>query len=468
MLYLTAFRQTVFRSPLTSTSISSQFQSSSSRSLNIVPSRIFRCNRSSVNTKKTHALPPKPKNAHPSKQRNAPKQGTWKPPSSTITIVVEPTIIKSLSETSPLRYSPAESIRKSIKQNVPNHKARKELGAAADMLSRDHTNETKQSIYEKMPPEHRPHMRYLPQTMWTIAVVVGIYCSLAMFDAWNQPIPAPLPQKNKIAPTNAASPYPQTYLITPSQVLEVSKIGLHDLDRVSVGIAAAMGALTFLDMKSFVKASLIFSASAPPYTIVTYALVHKGWTHWAPAIYSVIWILPVIRKEFDDNLYHTSAFIACAAALTGWAQHISLVTLMKSSQALMAHRMIGFSGVSCALLGAYCAAHPNEKMLNFQLPIPIRYEVALVVLIALLYDIRGVLTKPNGTGHVVCTDIVLVGTTLTVLQAHISGYAVGAAYIYFDGKNNIWNPLTQFFSRALGRPNVPRQSSSTTTTADDE
>jgi membrane associated rhomboid family serine protease len=408
MSFLTAFRQTVFRSP---TSISS-LQSSSSRSLNIVPSRVFRCNRSSLNTKKTHALPPKSKNAHPTKQRNAPKQGTWEPPSSTITNVVEPTIIKSLSETSPLRYDPADSIRKSNKQNVRNHKARKELGAAADMLSRDHINETKQSAYQKIPLEDRPHTRYLPQTMWAIAVVVGIYCSLAMFDAWNQPISAPLPQENRTAPTNVITPYPQTYLITPSQVLEVTKIGLHDLDRLSVGIAAAMGALTFLDMKSFVKTSLIFSASAPPYTLVTYALVHKGWTHWAPAVYSAIWILPVIRKELDDNLYHTSAFVACAAALTGWAQHMSLVTLMKTSPDIMTHRMIGFSGVSCALLGAYCAAHPKEKMLNFHLPILIRYEVALVVLIALLYDIRGVLTKPNGTGHVVCTARVLNGTTL--------------------------------------------------------
>jgi membrane associated rhomboid family serine protease len=411
MSFIIPFRRAVVGSPLTSGSISSQFQPSSARFLNIIPSHVFRCSKS---TAKKGAPPPKPKIVPPPKPKNAPKPGPWRPVSSSVTKEVGPTLIKGLPESSPWRYGEEDFMRKSRERNVPEHQTHKELKAAWEGLSFDQQDEIKESCYEKMPPERRPRMQYLAQTIRVMSVTVSIYCILAMSDAWFQSSTAPEPWPENTAPTTAGITYPQTYFITPTQVVDVTKLGLYDLDPVTVGIVAGMGALA-LPFSSFFNTKAAYSVSKPAYTLITAAFAHRDWKHCTNSMHHIIWVLPVIRKELDENLYHTSAFVACAASLTCWAQYMYrgfAMTQSTTPYVFMTRGIMGGSGVSCALLGAYCVTHPKEKMVNpmlpipyfpVQIPIPIRMEVVAIVILGLWFDFRGLLNKTgHRVGHVVC------------------------------------------------------------------
>jgi len=404
MSIIISFRWAVVGSLLTSRSISSQFQPTSSRFLNIVPSRVFRCSKSTA--KKRAPPPPKPK--------NAPKPGPWRPASSSVTKEVGPILIKGLPESSPWRYGEEEFMRKSREQNVPEHQIYKELKTAWEGLSFDQQDEIKQSCYEKLPPERRPRMHYLPQTIRAISVTVSIYCILAMSNAWFQSSTAPESWPEDTAPTTAGTTYPQTYLITPTQVVDVIKLGLYDLDPVTIGIVAGMGALA-LPFSSFFNTKAAFSVSKPAYTFITGAFAHRDWNHCANSMHYIIWVLPVIRKELNGDLYHTSAFVACAASLTCWTQYMfrGLAIVQSTTPfVFIARGILGGSGVGCALLGAYCVTHPKELMVNpmftipyfpVQIPIPFRMEVVAIVILGLWFDFKGLLNK-NGhrVGHVVC------------------------------------------------------------------
>jgi membrane associated rhomboid family serine protease len=411
MSFIILFRRVVVGSPPTSASISSWFRPSPSRFLSIVPSRVFRCSKS---TAKNRSPPPKPKIVLPPKPKNAPKSGPWRPVSSSVMKEVGAAVIKGLPESSPWRYGEEEFIRKSREQNVPEYQIHEQLKAAWEGLSFDQQDEIKESCYKKMPPERRPRMQYLAQTIRAISVTVAIYCILAMSDAWSQLSTVPEPGSENTAPTVARSTYPQTIYITPTQVFDVAKLGLYDLDPVTVGIVAGMGALA-LPFSSFFNAAAAYSVSKPAYTFVTAAFSHRDWKHCANSMYYILWVLPVIRKELDENLYHTSAFVACAASLTCWAEYMCRgfgVAQSKNPNVFMTRGILGGSGVGCALLGAYCVTHPKEVMVSpmipipylpIPMPIPIRIEVVIVVLLGLFFDFMSLQNKTGlRVGHVVC------------------------------------------------------------------
>ena len=80
----------------------------------------------------------------------------------------------------------------------------------------------------------------------------------------------------------------------------------------------------------------------------------------------------------------------------------------------MTRGIMGGSGVSTALLGAYCVTNPKEMMVNpsipipflpVPIPIPLRMEVVMIVIIGLFFDFNGLLNEPGRrVGHVVCVS----------------------------------------------------------------
>lgn len=79
--------------------------------------------------------------------------------------------------------------------------------------------------------------------------------------------------------------------------------------------------------------------------------------------------------------------------------------------ALLARRIIGGSGVICALLGAYCVTVQGEDgqscdadaLSSVRIPIPIRMEVVIIVMIGMLHGFQGLLQKTDHhVVHVVC------------------------------------------------------------------
>lgn len=203
----------------------------------------------------------------------------------------------------------------------------------------------------------------------------------------------------------------------------------HSLDNANKAIAAiaASNAGVFM-LNAYFPSTRIphFShvATSPKnYTLLTSIYGHSGSSHFFVNMSGLYLLGPKTAHHpiFQGSGSHFTAFYISSGILSSLTQHLSAIWPMRQHLSVPS---LGASGAIYAVFGAYCVAHPDAQ-LGLILYLPAQQFLALTALFE-TYGLFVGFKKPLGHG------------------AHMGGLALGSAYAYFDGKQNVWQPARRF------------------------
>ncbi|KAF2659092.1 hypothetical protein K491DRAFT_591724 [Lophiostoma macrostomum CBS 122681] len=287
-----------------------------------------------------------------------------------------------------------------------------------------------------VPPSPRiPKLRIAGPVAWAAIVSAGIFISLAYLEAREQLKPPPSERRSP-ALWERSRPQ-QTF--TPAT--EVAQQWWRDQDAISKTTIGIMGANLTVHLTRFVVPEFWHSLWHIPMRPVNYSLftsmfVHSGSFHLLFNLWACNNFIPPVgaSRLFEGNPYHMLSFFLSTGVLSGLGQHLS--TKLARSLTPMVIPAGGASGALFGFLGAFCMQYPDAELGIILLPF--RFDAQSFLGCVMLFDFLGMVGLYNlGLGH----------------GAHLSGALVGVGYSYFDGKNNIWKPLVDFWKRRLkGKP----------------
>ncbi|OAL45403.1 hypothetical protein IQ07DRAFT_576951 [Pyrenochaeta sp. DS3sAY3a] len=305
---------------------------------------------------------------------------------------------------------------------------------ARDVPEADFFNERLEKMFPKVP---RVKVRYARPGMWALAVSSGIFVGLAFLEAKRE---EKHERAKKMGSWLEAPQWitPRNTPLGPTELATKMWSNLDDISKLSVGLIAAN---TAVHASSFVVPNIWMSLWHMParnvnYTQFTSMFVHSGILHIFFNMYVLNnFLLPVgYSRVFEGNVNHTLAFFLSTGVLAGYAQHAS--TLIKKNTRMIPDIFIragGASGALCGVFGVLCMQYPHAGMgIMF---LPVHFEAQYVLPAVMLFDFVGMVRGYSflNLGH----------------AAHLGGIICGISYSYFDGKNNIWNPLVRFWRRQL-------------------
>jgi membrane associated rhomboid family serine protease len=147
-----------------------------------------------------------------------------------------------------------------------------------------------------------------------------------------------------------------------------------------------------------------------PWTALTYAFVHGGVLHLLFNGLALFLFGPTVERRLGGPgflLY----FLYCVVGAAAFALIVQRITPVPP--------FIGASGGVIGILLAYAFIHPDQELLAFPIPVPIRART-LVILLA-LYDLAGMLFL---------RDLIDTGTAH---EAHLGGLLFGWIFIRMGG-----------------------------------
>ncbi|KAH7371674.1 hypothetical protein BKA66DRAFT_423653 [Pyrenochaeta sp. MPI-SDFR-AT-0127] len=255
--------------------------------------------------------------------------------------------------------------------------------------------------------------------MWTIFAVTGTYGTFAFLDA-----------KYSLATTSGGTSLPkrepssQSWFLTPTVVKDGLKSGWKDLDKLTIGIVVASVAIHFMKRSPLpIWEHLIHITGEKKYTAFTYPFVHSNWTHIGQNMFALCWFLPGVVQYFDGDLFHTASFFVSVPLITSYLQHFAF--RWGSVKGLPLN--MGSSGAIAAVFGAFCMAYPDERVWTpsfLILRLDAKYWGALFA----LWQLAAMVKTPKGGNR-------------PAFIVHLVSLGLGAAYVYFDAKDYIWEPL---------------------------
>ncbi|KAH7395002.1 hypothetical protein DE146DRAFT_67738 [Phaeosphaeria sp. MPI-PUGE-AT-0046c] len=274
-------------------------------------------------------------------------------------------------------------------------------------------------------------VRYLRPAIWALVVSGGIFTGLAYVQAKQE-----LKAKKS---TWLEAPQWGAPRRGPPNLTQMWE-NVDPISKVSYGIIAANSAI---HLSSFVLPhywDLLWHIPARNvnYTLLSSAFVHSGPMHLFVNMYATYnFLLPVgYSRAFEGKPNHVLSFFLATGVLSGFAQHwATMITLQKRSIPEVFIRCGGASGALLGILGVFCMEYPHAGLGIIFLPF--HFEAQYVLPAVMLFDFVGMVRGYSfvNFGH----------------AAHLSGTVLGVAYSYFDGKNNVWNPLVQFWKRRLSQ-----------------
>lgn len=269
----------------------------------------------------------------------------------------------------------------------------------------------------------RNRQRLLWPGIWTILAVAGTYGVFAYMDAnYGDATSRVTLQPDRLETSDS-------WLFTPTVIRDGIKAGWQDLGKLTVGIiglSAAIHVLRRSDLFSLVK--LVHIAGQHRYTAFTHPFIYKNWVHLGRTSLILCWVLPGVVRHFDGDLWHTAAFLVSVPLIMVYLQHF--VFRFTTLNGIPTH--LGAAPLCLAIFGAYCVAYADEKMWT-PAGIVLRLESEYW---GLLYIAAILLLNWNVTGG---------SKALNILFG--PGYfGLGAAYVYFNGEDNVWKPLVERFS----------------------
>lgn len=170
------------------------------------------------------------------------------------------------------------------------------------------------------------------------------------------------------------------------------------------------------------------------YTLFTSMFGHAGLWHLGLNMYGLYNFGPPVARTrtFENSGSHFAAFYLASGVLASLAHHLSSVW---PSPADRFKRGLGASGAIMALLGAFAMSYPDAGIGIILIPGSLPAQQALGILAA--FETYGLFVgfKSLPFAH----------------SAHLAGLAIGSAYVYFDGKSNMWKPTRRFAFNQMRR-----------------
>ncbi|KAF2099207.1 hypothetical protein NA57DRAFT_56821 [Rhizodiscina lignyota] len=173
------------------------------------------------------------------------------------------------------------------------------------------------------------------------------------------------------------------------------------------------------------------------YTHFTSMFGHAGLAHLGLNLFALFNFGPAVAKTrtFEASGSHLTAFYLSAGLFSSLADHFSSILGAGRSRFIPA---MGASGAIMAVLGAFAMSYPNAGVGIIFIPISIPAQYGFAALLA--YETYGVVRGFSGSriAH----------------GAHLGGLLVGSAYVYINGKKNIWTPTRRFAYNQMARLNM--------------
>ncbi|KAF2645535.1 hypothetical protein P280DRAFT_442133 [Massarina eburnea CBS 473.64] len=290
---------------------------------------------------------------------------------------------------------------------------------------------------DDLPEFPKIRVRLLRPAIFALLFSTGVYALFSYRQAkdelnpegWNVPsVPNPLAHWQ---PQQRPPP-------TPTQVVTNVWGQLDPVSKLSWSIIGTNGAIHLV---SFVMPGLwdrLWHAPARNvvYTLFTSAFVHAGAMHFGFNMWACYQFLPPVGYSaiFRGSTTHMLPFYLSVAVLSGYAQHVAAV-VFKQGRSIPSIFIPGggASGALFAFFGAYCTQYPTHQVGIIFLPVGFDAQYFLPAI--MLFDLVGMIRGYSfvNFGH----------------AAHLSGAALGAAYSFFDGYNNLWRPSVNFWKRRL-------------------
>ena len=290
-----------------------------------------------------------------------------------------------------------------------------------------------------------PGMRYLGPTLWALGAVGTFYLGFAAWDVYGDvkavrdrrrlgggPVAWEDIQVGKrtamlrdIFARQTQEPPSLDDLRSPRALIRHwnSLLSSEKLVWGAIGLNAGLYGLSSLSPK-FATYFMHVPALSRNYTLLSSTFGHVGSLHLAFNMYALYNFTPPVAtsKTFEGNARHLAAFYLSSGVLASLGYHLSAGW---PSPRFRLAPGLGASGAVFALIGAFAMEYPQHQIGILFLPftyIPAQQALAAVAAVETYGLFIGIKWLPFAHA------------------AHLAGMAVGTAYIYFDGKNRLWNP----------------------------
>ncbi|KAI1476302.1 rhomboid-domain-containing protein [Daldinia eschscholtzii] len=171
------------------------------------------------------------------------------------------------------------------------------------------------------------------------------------------------------------------------------------------------------------------------YTLLTSMFGHSGTWHVAMNTFVLVQFATDVAESrvFKGNGSHFAAFYLSAGILSSLGSQFATMLPTRTYKYNRFVPNLGASGVISALLASWVTLDPNGKISFLFLPgsFPADSFLMAIVIIETLGLFFG--TPLFNFGH----------------GAHLSGYAIGAAYVHYDGRKRLWLPARKVAFRTM-------------------
>ena len=290
-------------------------------------------------------------------------------------------------------------------------------------------------------------MRYLSPTFWTIGAVGTFYLSFAAYDVYGDAkavkgrrkwsnVNVPLTWDDveatrrtsilrEVFARDAQAPPSLDDLKSPKALANYWN-SLQSSEKLmwgAIGLNSGLWGLSNLSLR-FATTLMHVPALSRNYTLLTSTFGHVGPLHLFVNMYALYNFAPPVAASytFAGNGNHLAAFYLSAGVGASLGYHLA------SGWPTPRFRFtpgLGASGAVLALIAAFALEYPDHQIgIMF---LPFTYIPAQQALLALT---------------VLETYGLFVGFKLLPFAhaAHLAGMAIGSAYVYWNGKNRLWNP----------------------------
>ncbi|KAK8090342.1 hypothetical protein PG997_005303 [Apiospora hydei] len=176
------------------------------------------------------------------------------------------------------------------------------------------------------------------------------------------------------------------------------------------------------------------AASGRNYTLFTSMFGHAGLLHLGFNMYALTQFAPHVQqnKIFQGSNSHFAAFYLSSGLAASLGHHLSTVWPNPAGRLSAG---LGASGAIMAILASFAMANPRAEIGIMFVPGSLPAQQALLALTAFeMYGLFvGIPWLP--LGH----------------AAHLTGLAVGAAYVHFDGRRYLWTPTRRLAFHSMRR-----------------
>lgn len=310
-----------------------------------------------------------------------------------------------------------------------------------------HSYSTEQyKAYFSEPPQ--PRVRALGPTLWVFTASGAVYLSCAAYEVhqdvqeFKKQSSSPVTYDNVDA-VRMNKGIRQSQATMGFSLLDVFTTPWSNFNSAEkmLTTAAALNIGVFGIQRLSYSTLLLFAhipASPRNFTLFSSMFGHAGLLHLSFNMYALSNFGPSLAATptFESSGSHLTAFYLSSGLMASLAHHLSAIWPNKMARLSPG---LGASGAIMAMLGAWAMNYPHAGIGIIFLPGSLPAEQALLALMA--FETWG-------------TFIGFGGFLRLAHAAHLGGLIAGVGYVYYDGKNRLWQPTRKFAFNQMRRLNL--------------